>query len=263
MAGKDSYLLDNRQAEAGPRFDALSELFDPWTFAHIKRLGISEGWRCWEVGAGGVTVPSWLAEQVGDPGYVLATDIDLSWIPDGARFESRRHELGADAVPEGLFDLVHTRLVLVHVVARERALADLVATLRPGGWLLVEEADPGLQPLVCPDEVGPSGELANRLKSGFRALMAARGADLAYGRKLPRLLRSAGLEEIQADAFFPVSSPAGNRLEMATTEQIRHRLTEAGLATDEEIDEHLANVGRGMMDLSISPLISAWGKKPA
>jgi SAM-dependent methyltransferase len=262
MVSEDGYLLDNRQAEAGQRFVALSELFNPWTFAHMRRLGISEGWQCWEVGAGGPTVPSWMAEQVGPHGSVLATDIDLSWIRDGARFESRRHELGVDPIPEGPFDLVHARLVLVHVEARQKALTDLVAALRPGGWLLIEEADPELQPLVCPDEVGPTEVLANRLKSGFRTLMTTRGVDLAYGRKLPRLLRSAGLVEIQADAFFPVSSPACNELEIATTEQIRHRLTAVGLATDEEIDEHLANVRSGTMDLTISPLVSTWGKKP-
>src|ERR1019366_702946 len=49
----DGYLLDNQQAEAGRRFDALSAIFDPWTFRHIDDLGIRPGWRCWEVGAGG------------------------------------------------------------------------------------------------------------------------------------------------------------------------------------------------------------------
>lgn len=72
--------------------------------------------------------------------------------------------------------------------------------------LLLEDADPGLQPLLCPDESGPEQRLANRLRSGFRALMAARGADLTYGRTLPRLLREAGLEEVQADAYFPITS---------------------------------------------------------
>ena len=41
----DGYLLDNQQAEAGRRFDALSAIFDPWTFRHIDDLGISPGWR--------------------------------------------------------------------------------------------------------------------------------------------------------------------------------------------------------------------------
>jgi hypothetical protein len=50
---------------------------------------------------------------------------------------------------------VHARLVLAHVGRHAQALAAMVTAIRPGGWLLVEEADPGLQPLVCPDEYGP------------------------------------------------------------------------------------------------------------
>jgi SAM-dependent methyltransferase len=263
VAAEEGYLLDNRQAEAGRRFDALSSLFDPVTFAHLERLGISRGWRCWEVGAGGPSVPSWMAERVGAEGTVLATDIDLAWISDDAPFRTLRHELGTDPPPGGSFDLVHVRLVLVHLPARDRALNDLVGALRPGGWLLVEEADPALQPLVCPDALGPEQELANRLKAGFRELLAGRGADLAYGRTLPRLLRGAGLLNVEADALFPLTSPACATLEIATTEQIRGRLTGAGLATDREIDQHLANVRRGGMDLATSPLVSAWGRKPA
>lgn len=31
MKGIEEYLLDNQQAEAGQSFDALSELFNPWS----------------------------------------------------------------------------------------------------------------------------------------------------------------------------------------------------------------------------------------
>jgi hypothetical protein len=30
----------------------------------------------------------------------------------------------------------------------------MVAALRPGGWLVVEDADPALQPLVCVEDQG-------------------------------------------------------------------------------------------------------------
>ncbi len=43
---------------------------------------------------------------------------------------------------------------LVHVADRERALRVMTDALRPGGWLLLEDADPALQPLICPDESG-------------------------------------------------------------------------------------------------------------
>ncbi|WP_189303983.1 methyltransferase [Streptomyces cinerochromogenes] len=263
MTRSDGYLLDNRQKEAGERFDAFTALFDPTTFRHLEGLGIGPGWRCWEVGAGGTSVVSWLAEKVGPAGQVVATDIDTSRLTPAARppVEARVHDVGAEEPPGEGFDLVHARLVLVHVPERERALRSMIKALRPGGRLLVEDADPALQPLTCPDEYGPEQRLANRLRQGFRALLADRGAALSYGRTLPRLLRQAGLHDVEADAYFPVTSPACTALEAATVRQIRHRLVSAGLATDAEIDRHLANVESGTMDLTTAPMISAWGRK--
>ena len=263
-----TYLLDNQQTQAGIRFAALSELFDPVTFRHVDRLGIAEGMRCWEVGAGGRTVPEGLARRVGPTGTVVATDIDTSWTAQASDLDSAgvievlRHDVAADPPPPGSFDLVHARLVLVHVPDRAEALRRMVQALRPGGVLLLEDADPGLQPLLCPDEYGPEQRLANRLRTGFRELMAGRGADLSYGRTLPRLLREAGLEDVQADAYFPVTGPACTALEAATVRQIRPLLVNAGLATEEEIDRHLANVATGRLDLATSPMISAWGRRP-
>ena len=264
MANDSGYLLDNQQAEAGPRFDALAVLFNPSTFRHIDALGIARGWRCWEVGAGGPRVPSWLAARVGPAGRVLATDIDVSWMTAAADagYEVRRHDVGIELPPADGFDLVHARLLLVHVPQRATALAAMISALRPGGWLLVEEADPMMQPLVCPDESGPPQLLANKLKRDFRTLMAQRGVDLSYGRTLPRLLRDVGLINVEADAFFPMTSAACTMLEQATVEQIRDRLVAAGLATNEEIDQHLDNVAAGLLDLATSPMISAWGRKP-
>jgi SAM-dependent methyltransferase len=260
--GDEGYLLDNQQPEAGRRFDALSELFDPVTFRHLDTVGVSAGWACWEVGAGGVGVPGWLAERVGPAGRVLATDIDTAWMPaEGAGFEVLRHDVGVEPPPGRDFDLVHARLVLTHVPGRIEALGSMVRALRPGGWLVIEDADPALQPLICPDEYGPAQRLANRLRQGFRTLMAGRGADLAFGRTLPRLLREAGLDAVRADAFFPITSPAGTALEIATVRQIRERLVAAGLATEAEIEQHLANVAGGQLDLATAPLISAWGRK--
>ncbi|MER5750977.1 methyltransferase domain-containing protein [Streptomyces sp. NPDC002088] len=263
MTRDDGYLLDNQQTEAAERFDAFTALFDPTTFRHLEGLGVGPGWRCWEVGAGGTSVVSWLAEKVGSTGKVVATDIDTSQLAEVARtpVEVRVHDVGAQEPPGEGFDLVHARLVLVHVPDREQALRSMVKALRPGGRLLIEDADPALQPLLCPEEYGPEQQLANRLRHGFRKLLADRGADLAYGRKLPRLLREAGLRQVEADAYFPVASPACTALESATVRQIRDRLVTAGLATDEDIDRHLANVAAGGMDLATAPMISAWGRK--
>ena len=265
VAGED-YLLDNRQDEAGQRFAALAALFDPSTFRHLMALRLGPGQRVWEVGAGGPTVPAWLAQQTAPDGEVLATDLDTSWIAGAApppNLRVLRHDVGLDPPPEGPFDLVHARLVLVHVPQRARALGAMVSVLRPGGWLVVEEADPALQPLLCPEDSGPAQQLANRLKAAFRQLMAERGADLAYGRTLPRHLRDVGLVDVAADAYFPISGPACHELECATIQQIRGRLLAAGLARVEEIDQHLDNLSAGRLpDLATSPMVTAWGRRP-
>jgi ubiquinone/menaquinone biosynthesis C-methylase UbiE len=262
----DKYLLDNKDAHAGVRFRALSEIFDPGTFRHTKRVGIKEGWHCWEVGAGGTSVVNWLAEQVGTTGYVLATDIDVSWAKaaSATNVEILQHDITQDTPPTVFrpFDLIHARLVLIHLSKREEALLVMRRALRPGGWLIIEDADPALLPTACLDVHGPEQVLANKIRAGFRALLSEHAVDLEFGRKLPRLLRQAGLVDVTADAYFPITSPASAILEKATIEQVGDKLIEAGYASAKEIEQHLKNVEAGLLDLTMAPMISASGHCP-
>ena len=245
--GHGRYLLGNDAPEAMDRFTAFATLFDPPTFRHLDALGLAAGWRCWEVGAGGTSVVAHLAARVGARGHVVATDIDLAWAAHAAapNVTIIEHDVAGEPPPGGPFDLVHARLVLVHVPERDVALANMVSALRPGGVLLVEDADPALQPRSCLEETGPEEVLANRLRRGFRHLLSERGVDLAYGRTLPHRLRSAGLEDVAADAAFPIRHPACIPLEVATIAMVRDQLVEREFATDEEIEQHLASVRLG------------------
>jgi len=282
-------------------FANLADLFNPSTFRHIDALGIRPGWRCWEVGAGGPTVPAWLARRVAPGGYVLATDIDVAALReatndaapqvasddavlqeaiDGAppetldpappetldaapperarpRFEVLRHDVAAEPAPAAGFDLVHARLVVMHLAHRGAALAAMTGALRPGGWLLIEDADLSLQPLACPDEAGPAEQLANKVR---RVSVGLRGDNLAFGRTLPRLLRGAGLTEVGAGAYSPIAGPDSARLEQTMIERQRDRLLAAGLLTAAEIDRHLADVAAGRLDLTTFTVVSAWGR---
>ena len=262
-AGSSDYLLENRADEAEQRFDSLSALFNPVTFRHVDMLGIREGWRCWEVGVGGPSVPQWLSERVGPSGDVLATDIDVSWASHvaGGNIDVRRHDVAADDPPADAFDLVHARLVLIHVPQRDQALRRMAASVRPGGWLLIEDFDPAMQPYGCPDAYGPEQALANKVRAGFRVLLSQRGADLEFGRRLPRLLRDAGLVDVAADAYMPLALAAGRELEKANVMQVRDGLIAGGHASAEEIEAHLGALERGRLDVSTPPLISAWGRR--
>src|SRR5436309_6670469 len=88
---------------------------DPFTTRLLTRLGVSRGWRCLEIGAGAGSIASWLADQVGPDGHVVATDIDPRFLRDlkAANVEVRRHDITREDVEADAFDLVHCRSLLV------------------------------------------------------------------------------------------------------------------------------------------------------
>ena len=42
----------------------------------------------------------------------------------------------------------------------------------------------------------------------------------------------------------------------------REQLVAEGVATEEDIERHLANVAAGRLDLAQPPMIAAWGRRP-
>ena len=143
----------------------------------------------------------------------------------------------------------------------------MAGALRPGGWLLIEDFDVELQSAAYIDAHHADHHNANKLRVGFLALVAQRGADTAYGRKLPRLLTEQGLVDVAADAYMPMSLPAVAALDLSNLSQsnlsqLRDALLAQGLATAEEIDGYRAAVDRGV-GFASPPLISAWARKPS
>ncbi len=260
------YLLDDRAGEAGERFAASSALFDDVTLRHVDALGVGSGAWCWIVGAGGPSLARALARRVAPDGAVLATDIDVSWVPDGGGgldgVQVRRHDVALDAPPADVFDLVHARLVLTDVTARGEALRRMAAAVRPGGWVLVEDFDLALLAPAVIDPVSEADERANRIRAGIAQLLGARGVDPRYGRTLARRLRRLGLVDVTADAYTPLAVPAARRLERANVEQARAGLVAGGHASDDEIDAHLGALDAGTVDIATPPLVSARGRRP-
>jgi hypothetical protein len=118
-----------------------------------------------------------------------------------------------------------------------------------------------MQRFACPDAYGPEQQLANKVRDGFRSLLAERGADLEFARRLPRLLRAAGLVEVQADAYIPLALPAGVELEKANVNQVRDQLVAHGHATMGEIEAYMTALEARRLDVATAPLISVWGRR--
>src|SRR5690242_3776589 len=138
-----TYSFDNAWQQARDRLQAAEELLDPGTIHHFDRLGVCEGWRCLEVGAGAGSIARWLSHRVGGRGSVDATDLDIRLLEQTreSNLKVARHDITRDPLPEAAYDLVHARLVVEHLTEKEEALRRMAAALRPGGWLLIESID--------------------------------------------------------------------------------------------------------------------------
>ncbi len=131
----DTYLFE-RRADLGDlesrRLHAIADLFDPAIRRLLAQVGVTRGWRCLEVAAGTGSVAAWLADEVGPEGEVFATDIDLTHLvrlPPNVTYA--QHDIVTDSLPEGAFDVVHTRLLLEHLSGRETALNRMASAVRP------------------------------------------------------------------------------------------------------------------------------------
>jgi hypothetical protein len=151
----------------------------------------------------------------------------------------------------------------IHLPQRQAALAGMVAALKPGGHLLVEDFDATGRPL-CPHAKNPDDILLNTVSSAFLALLATRGADLGYGGRLPHLLRTAGLTDVRAEGHVSIGSGASaiGDLYRANIEQTRDQLTGADLLTDQQIEQFYRRLADPRPTLMLHLLVSATGKRP-
>ena len=103
---------------------------DPHTFGYLDAIGVGAGWRCLEVGAGAGSVVRWLSGRVGPKGQVVAVDIDPRFLGDlvEPNVEVRRCDITDDDVEPASYDLVHSRLLLMHL---GDPVASCAAWLRP------------------------------------------------------------------------------------------------------------------------------------
>jgi 2-polyprenyl-3-methyl-5-hydroxy-6-metoxy-1,4-benzoquinol methylase len=262
-SAEDAYLLDNAGREAPARFAALSGLFDSGTIRHLEERGVAAGWNCWEVGGGGGSIATWLARRVGDTGRVLVTDIDPRFLETlrVPNLAVRRHNIVTDPLPEGTFDLIHARLVLVHIPQWEKVLHRLISALKLGGWLLNEEFDSQSAP---PDPTVSPGEVLLKTHAAMGRLMADRGFERRYGRLLFGRLRAHGLVNVGAEArmFMVQRGSPGASLVRANYEQLRGAMIEAGYITAQEFDKDLAMLDEPDFMMPSSIMWAVWGCRP-
>jgi SAM-dependent methyltransferase len=165
----------------------------------LDRLGLREGWKCADVGAGGGDVTVALARVVGRDGRVYAVDSDPARRDEVASAAAAAAQAqvvaltqtGEDlTLPEPL-DLAFCRFVLLHVHSPVAVLRRMRSAVRPGGWVVAQEP------------VSSAGRIGGTPLS----MPDARHPDI--GALLPALAVEAGLDLVDAWAEAPAWAGPG------------------------------------------------------
>ena len=259
------YTLDNAWQSARERLALLEAEADPVTIRHLETLGVATGWRCWEAGGGGGSIAAWLCQRTGLTGHVVATDLNTRFLDalDYPNLDVRQHDIVAEPPPGEAFDLIHARALLVHLAAREQVIDRMVAALRPGGWLLLEDPD-YVSKVPDPGNAARANEVFAHVRAAEVKWMAEAGIDEQFGRHLYASLLRRGLEEVSAEGRVPVArggTPLA-RFYRLTTEQSRQRYLDAGLSA-REFDEFLELHEDPNFVWIQGTIFSAWGRRPA
>jgi SAM-dependent methyltransferase len=231
------YVLDHGLEGEAARLALMSRLLDPLHRRHLEALPAGPGARTLEVGCGNGSISAWLARRVAPDGRAVAVDIDLSLAAGAPGPELRRHDILSGPVEPRDFDLVTARAVLHHLTDPDAAIANMLASLRPGGWILLIEPDFLPVSVAEPEEV-------RAFWAGWLAWARARGIDYHVGRSLARRLAALGLEDVAGSAetaIYNGGSPLGGVLATDDRRAPRraHRLGRARRARDRRVPRAL------------------------
>lgn len=249
------------RAGAGARDQASRDVVD--------RLGIAHGWRVLEVGAGSGEFARWLSERVSPDGRVVATDLDTRMLESLglANLEARQHNIETDDMPSGPFDLALARLVMQHLGDPLSAAKKLQGTLRPGGWLFLDDgriqAAPSIVSWGHPDEQF-FNDVLRRTQSVVDRWFAESGrVGGAVAYQLPSILEQAGFVDVDAE-YEPKFAWGGNpEAEFLILTSIRMKGTLVPDAmSEQEHERFLQLLADPAFKFLISMQVRAWGRKP-
>ncbi|WP_416968132.1 methyltransferase domain-containing protein [Streptomyces sp. 4F14] len=193
---------------------------------------------------------------------MTVTDLEPRWSdghawPDHVR--PQRHDIVRDPLPPDAYDLVHARLVLLHLPERHQVLRRLVAALKPGGRLVLEEFDCGWTPVLhAPDAAAAT--LFEKVHTAVMDLLRDAGADPLWGRRVLGAMARAGLTDLTATTYAEAwhGGGAGIALHRVNVDQIADTIGVSGT----ELAEFRALLADPAFTVNSYPLISARGRRP-
>jgi hypothetical protein len=169
----------------------------------------------------------------------------------------RQHDISTDPLEPGTYDLAHCRVLLMHLTDPLLAVKRMVAALKIGGWLLVEESDGSS--LRAVDQDHPFAEFFNRKTAQVYERAAHRSAANPYfGCRVRGLLEEAGLTDVANEGVALIAR--GGELDARIRCMSNQALLQRGLLSQTEC----AELQNALSDPSFSyitvTVFAAWGK---
>jgi SAM-dependent methyltransferase len=262
-----TYAYDNDRDIANQQLRCLSEMLDPFTIGRLESLGDLTGGHCLTAGSGGSQVPLWLADRVGPTGTVTATDIKAQHIPDHPSVRALTHDITQPIPDTTRYDVIHARLLLMHLAQRESVLRTLAAALAPGGALVIEDWYLWPDGVLIDAPTAADADLFDRYqRTVINDILIRSGTDPTWAARTNTAMRHAGLASIETAIHAPVwtSGSPGTLLGTVNLALYRDRFRDAGITENEieRITQLLTEPGAGLT-IRGHLLFSTIGRSPA
>jgi len=211
------YLLGVNQTEL-ERLRFQHSVWSPTTNKFFDRLGVKQGWRCLDVGAGPGFVSMDLRDRVGESGEVTALEPSkffLQWLENKSEqrgWKNLQFIEGAveqASLPPRYFDFIFVRWVIAFVPDPEKFLLRLFAALRPGGIIAIQDYYyEGLS-------LFPRGGGFDTMADYVRAYYATVSGDPYVTGRIPALFRKHGLRLVDFTPNCLAGGPESGIMEWA------------------------------------------------
>jgi SAM-dependent methyltransferase len=249
------------------RLRVLSSVLAVSTETLLDAAGIAGDARCLDLGCGGGDVSVRLARRAG---HVIGIDRDAAII-DIARAEAVASGIAnvdymvgdVDALPDDLgpFDVVYARFLLCHLPDPEAALRNAIGLCRPGGTVIVEDAD--ISGTLC----WPPSSAFERSIVVYSTVGRSQGGYPYFGRRLPTMMHVAGIR----DGHVSIAQPGAlrgesKRIQLLTLVNITDTAVALGVATPEELEQLAADMAeltdRDDTYITTARVFQTWGRRP-
>lgn len=233
------YAFSNSAPQADLHLSSLEQYLDPMSISCLAPLvPAGSGMRCLELGPGRGSIAHWLVNRVGPAGEVVAIDRDPSQVRPEAGLTIVQHNLQDGPAVAGPFDLIHARMVLLHLPNREPLVRQLTDLLAPGGSVVIGEFRSSVPPAVLTAPSEQDAALFSRLVTQTLDLISNRyGLDNSWGERVHLAMAAGGLSSVSIAAYDGVWTGGGPGCELfaACARQKQAELIMGGIA---EADLH-------------------------